>query len=119
MVQVAVRLIGMLFSGKWLRKCCNCGETNLVLTEHLLLYCPYTDSFRKVLWYKLFGRLGVQFYKRFKSLSPSDQIDGLFSGCSDISTDDADRCECLKIFVTSLKMLQDKVNLSNTCTSLT
>ena len=31
MAQVAVRLIGMLFSGKWLRKCCNCGETNLLL----------------------------------------------------------------------------------------
>ena len=119
MAQVAVRLIGMLFSGKWLRKCCNCGETNLLLTEHLLLYCPYTDSFRKVLWYKLLGRLGVQFYKRFKSLSPSDQIDGLFSGCSDILTDDADRWECLKIFITSLKVLQDKVNFSNTYTRLT
>ena len=120
MVQVPVRLIGMLFSGKWLRKCCNCGETNLLLTEHLLLYnYLYTDSFKKVLWYKLFGQLGVQFYKRFKSLSPSDQIDGLFSGCSDILTDDADRWECLKIFITSLKVLQDKVNFSNTCTSLT
>lgn len=97
-VQVAVRLIGMLFAGKWLRKCCNCGESNFLLTEHLLLYCPYTDSFRKVLWYKLLGRFGVQFYNRFKALSPSDQIDGLFSGCSDILTDDADRWECLKFF---------------------
>ena len=42
---------------------------------------------------KFLGQLGVQFYK--KSLSPSDQIDGLFSGCSDILTDDADRWECL------------------------
>ena len=51
-------------------------------------------------------------------MSPSDQIDGLFSGCSDILTDDADGWECLKIFIASLKMLQDKVNLNNTCTVL-
>lgn len=114
MVQVAIRFLGMLFSGKWPRKCCNCDENILSETEHLLLYCPKTDSFRKVLWHRLFGRFGVQFYNKFKSLSPSDQVDGMFSGCFEFFTDETDRLDCLKFFITSLKMIRDNVKFNVT-----
>ena len=48
-VQMVIRLIGMLFSGKWFSLCTKCGERTDALAEHILLYCPSSNTFRFVL----------------------------------------------------------------------
>ena len=50
--------------------------------------------------------LGVDFYKQFTTLSPSDQVNALFSGFYGLVQDDNDRIETLKIFLKTLKLLQ-------------
>ena len=50
---MAVRLIGMLFGGKWFSLCNKCGERTDAMTEHILLYCPSANTFRFVLWKKV------------------------------------------------------------------
>ena len=42
---MAVRLIGMLFGGKWFSLCNKCGERTDAMTEHILLYCPSANTF--------------------------------------------------------------------------
>ena len=109
-IHMAMRLIGMLFCGKWLSICQKCGEKSFPLTEHILLYCPGTNTFRYVLWRRLLKRFGVDFYKQFTTLSPSDQVNALFSGFYGLVQDDNDRIETLKIFLKTLKLLQWHLN---------
>ena len=45
-MQRAVRLLGTMFSGEWIRKCYLCGEN----IEHVLLFCNQTENFRDSLW---------------------------------------------------------------------
>ena len=51
--------------------CDKCGERTDAMTEHILLYCPSANTFRFVLWRKVFSHFGVEFFGRFISLSPS------------------------------------------------
>ena len=51
-VQMAVLLIGNIFSGKWFSLCKTCGERTDTMAEHILLYCPSANTFRFVLWRK-------------------------------------------------------------------
>ena len=55
-VLLAVRFIGMLFTGKWYSSCQKCGEKSNAIAEHILLFCPSTNTFRFTLWRKLFTR---------------------------------------------------------------
>ena len=48
-VHLAIRLIGLMFCGKWFSMCHKCGEKSISLTEHILLYCPSNNKFRNVL----------------------------------------------------------------------
>ena len=104
-VHMTVPLIGMLFNGKWSSLCYKCGERTDAMTEHIILYCPSTNTFRFVLWRKLFSRFGVEFYRRFRSLSPSDQVNALFSGFHGLEFDDVARFESLKILLQSMRLL--------------
>ena len=110
---MAMRLIGMLFCGTWLSVCQKCDEKSFPLTEHILLYCPGTNTIRNVLWRRLLMRFGVDFYKQFITLSPSDQVNALFSGFYGLVQDDNDRIETLKIFLKTLKLLQWHLNCDN------
>ena len=116
-VQMAVRLIGMLFSGKWFSLCTKCGERTDALAEHILLYCPSSNAFRFVLWQKLFSHFSVEFYGRFISLAPCDQVNALFSGFYEQERDETVRLDSLKILLQSLRLIgcylsMDKLMLS-------
>ena len=112
-VLLAVRLIGMLFTGKWYSSCQKCGEKSNAIAEHILLFCPSTNTFRFTLWRKLFTRFGVEFFRQFRSLSPSDQVDALFSGYYGLELDENVRLESLKILLQSLKLLSWHLPLDN------
>ena len=105
-VHLAVFLIGMLFCGKWFSSCQKCGERSNALTEHMILYCPSANTLRYVLWRRLFSRFDVEFYRQFISLSPSDQVNALFSGFYGLMHDENDRLESLKILLKTFKLLQ-------------
>ena len=45
---MTVRLIGMLFSGKWFSLCTKYGERTDALAVHILPYCPCSKAFRFV-----------------------------------------------------------------------
>ena len=116
-VLLAVRFIGMLFTGKWYSSCQKCGEKSNVIAEHILLFCPSTNTFWFTLWRKVFTRFGVELFRQFRSLSPSDQVDALFSGFYGLEVDENVRLESLKILLQSLKLLSwhlplDKLMLS-------
>ena len=70
-----------------------------------------------MLWRKLFSRFGVEFFMRFISLSPSDQVNALFSRLYGLEIDETVRLESLKILLQSMKLLEwhltlDKLMLS-------
>lgn len=104
-VYVAVRLIGLMFCGKWSSMCQRCGEKSSSPTDHILLFCPSNNAFRSVLWRKLIARFGFDFYIKFISLSASDQVNSLLSGCCDLLYDESDRIDSMKIFLMTLKVL--------------
>ena len=55
-VLLAVRFIGILFTGKWYSSCQKCGKKSNAIAEHILLFCPSTNTFRFTLWRKLLTR---------------------------------------------------------------
>ena len=110
-VQMSIRLIVMLFSGKWFSSCKTCGERTDTIAEHILLYCPSANNFRFVLWRKLFSRFGFEFFMRVTFLWPSDQVNALFSGFYGLEIDENVRLESLKILLQSLKLLGWHLNL--------
>ena len=94
-----------------------CGEKSNAIAEHILLFCPSANTFRFTLWRKLFTRFGVELFRQFRSLSPSDQVDALFSGFYGLEVDENVRLKSLKILLQSLKLLSwhlpfDKLMLS-------
>ena len=89
----------MLFTGKWYSSCQKCGEKSNAIAEHILLFCPSTNIFKFTLGRKLFTRFGVKFFRQFRSLSPSDQVDALFSGFYGLELDENVRLESLKILL--------------------
>ena len=108
LIQKAVRMLGIMFSGLWVRECDLCHETVLEPTEHMLLFCSKTNVFRETLWGRLLYRFGMPFFSAFISESPKGQIEMHFSGCTKILKNDADVTDCVKIFVTSLIKVHSK-----------
>lgn len=98
----AVRMLGFMFSAKYLQTCYLCQNAVFSLMEHLLLFCKYTQEFRNLLWEKLMNRFGLDFYLAFIAYSPVDQVDLLFSGCQGILSSETDTFDCIRIFVLSL-----------------
>ena len=82
--------------------CRSCGVVTSKLTEHLLLFCTDNETFRTRLWQGLIYRFGVNFFNRFITLSPADQVNSLFSGCSNILQNEVDMKYCFRLFVVSL-----------------
>ena len=70
-------------------------------------------KFTFTLWRKLFTRFGVEFFRQFRGLSPSDQVDALFSGFYGLELDENVRLESLKILLQSLKLLSWHLPLDN------
>ena len=101
-------MLGIIFSGLWVRECELCHKTVLEPTEHMLLFSCKTNVFRETLWDRLLHRLGMQFFSAFISESQKGQIEMLFSGCTKILKNDADVTDCVKIFVTSLTKVHSK-----------
>ena len=54
---------------------------------------------------KLFLHFGVEFFRQFISLSPSNQVNALLSGFHALEFDETVRLESLKILLQSLKLL--------------
>ena len=75
--KLAVRLLGFLFSGDYTMVCRSCGVVTSKLTEHPLLFCTDNETFRTRLWQSLIYRFGVNFFNRFITLSPADQVNSL------------------------------------------
>ena len=105
-IQRAVRLLGTMFSGEWIRKCYLCGENILTSTEHVLLFCRQTENFRESLWCRLIYRFGMTFFHAFISEPPRTQLEMLYSGCSNILKSKTDVTDCVKLFVTGLAKIQ-------------
>ena len=105
-IQRAVRLLGTMFSGEWIRKCYLCGENILASTEHVLLFCKQTENFRDSLWCRLIYRFGMTFFHAFISEPPRTQLEMLYSGCSNILKCKTDVTDCVKLFVTGLAKIQ-------------
>ena len=61
LIQKAVRMLGIMFSGLWIRECDLCQETVIEPTEHMLLFCCKTNVFRETLWGRLLRRFGMPF----------------------------------------------------------
>ena len=93
-------------------------ETSFCFKNSLMIdLSASTNTFRFTLWRKLFTRFGVELFRQFRSLSPSDQVDALFSGFYGQEVDENVRLESLKILLQSLKLLSwhlplDKLMLS-------
>ena len=86
----------------WYIVCRSCGVVTNKLTEHLLLFCTDNETFRTRLWQSLIYRFGVNFFNRFITLSPADQVNSLFSRCSNILQNEVDMKYCFRLFVVSL-----------------
>ena len=52
-IQKAVHMLGLMFCGKWVRKCQLCQSYISNPTEHLLFYCSQTFDFQETLWRRL------------------------------------------------------------------
>ena len=63
LIQKAVRMLGIMCSGLWVRECDLCHETVLEPTEHMLLFCCKTNVFRETLWDRLLYRFGMPFFQ--------------------------------------------------------
>ena len=48
-IQRAVRMLGLMFTGRWIRSCHLCNEVIYYPTEHLLFFCRKTNEFRESL----------------------------------------------------------------------
>ena len=102
---VAVRLIGLMFCGRWRSPCHICGENVVSITEHVLLFCRSNSYFRTELWQKLIKRFGLAFYIEYISLSVSEQVNALLSGFSNMLQLESDRFDSMKLFLKALKLL--------------
>ena len=102
---VAVRLIGLMFCGRWRSPCQKCGENVVSITEHVLLFCRSNNYFRAELWQKLIKRFGLAFYIACISLSVSEQVNTLLSGFSNMLHLESDRFDSMKLFLKALKLL--------------
>ena len=102
---LAVRLIGLMFCGRWLSLCHKSGENSISLVEHILLFCPSNHNFRNVLWQKLIARFGFVFYISFISLPSSEQVNSLLSGFGTMLDKERDKVDSMKIFLSSLKFI--------------
>ena len=71
-------MLGIMFSGLWVRECDLCHETVLEPTEHMLLFCSKTNIFRETLWGRLLYRFGMPFFSAFISESPKGPIRNAF-----------------------------------------
>ena len=102
---LAVRLIGLMFCGRWLSLCHKCGENSISLVEHILLFCPSNHNFRNVLWQKLIARFGFAFYITFISLSATEQVNSMLSGFGTLLDHERDKVDSVKIFLSTLKLI--------------
>ena len=80
LIQKAVRMLDIMCSGQWTRERDLCHETILEPSEHMLLFCCKTNTFRETLWGTLFNRFGMAFFIALLSESPKSLIEMLFSG---------------------------------------
>ena len=111
-VQMAVRLIGMLFCGRRLLHCGRCNEPNFNMTEHILLFCSCTKTFRIQFWSRFVTTFGIGNFNELKALKPASQVDAMLSGCSEI-LDDVSKCyDCLKLFMSSLKFINNQTDVN-------
>ena len=93
-------MLGIILSVQCTRERDLCHETILEPSEHMLLFCCKTNTFRETLWGKLLNRFGMAFFIALLSESPKSQIEMLFSGCYKILQNDTDVTDCVKVFVT-------------------
>ena len=98
-------MLGLMFCGKWVRKCQLCQSYISNPTEHMLLYCSQTVDFQETLWRRLIFRFGMHFFNSFMTESPNGQIELLYSGCSKLLNNKIDVTDCVKIFSTALAKL--------------
>lgn len=110
--KLAVRLLGLMFSGKKCTICRSCGELSQTLTEHILLFCTACEDFRNKLWENMISRFGIKFFNSFIALSPAKQVDNLFAGCHNLLQTENEIKECLKIFLASLTKINNTVSYS-------
>lgn len=108
--QKAVRMLGLMFSGKWVRTCHFCQEAILSPTEHMLLFCRKTNRFREILLRRLILKFGLKFFSDFISEPPNSQLEMLFSGCSKILKDKTDVTDSAKIFVAALGKIHSQTD---------
>ena len=80
-IQKAVHMLGLMFCGKWVRKCKLCQSYISNPTEHMLLYCSQIFDFQETLWRRLIFRFEMHFFNYFISESPNGQIELLYLGC--------------------------------------
>ena len=80
LIQRADRMLGLMFSGRWIRFCHLCNEVIYNPTEHLLLFCRKTNALRENLWLRLILKFGLNFFSQFISETPKGQLELLFSG---------------------------------------
>ena len=102
---LAVRLIGLMFCGRWLSLCHKCCENSISLVEHILLFCPSNHNFRNVLWQKLIARFGFAFYITFITLSATEQVNSMLSGFGTLLDHERDKVDSVKIFLSTLKLI--------------
>ena len=94
-------MLGLMFTGRWIRFCHLCNEVIYYPTEHLLLFCRKTNEFRESLWLRLIFKFGLNFFDQFISETPKGQLELLFSGCAKILNKETVK-DCVKIFVLTL-----------------
>ena len=88
---MAIRLIGMVFCGRRLLHCGRCNEPNFNMTEHILLLCSCTETFRIQFWSRFVTTFGIRNFNILKALAPASQVNAMLSGGSEI-LDDASKC---------------------------
>ena len=54
-------MLGLTFTGRWIRFCHLCNEVIYYPNEHLLLFCRKTNEFRESLWPRLIFKFGLNF----------------------------------------------------------
>ena len=101
-VQMDIRLIGMLVCGRRLLPCSRCNEPNFNTTEHILLFCSCTETFRIQFRSRFLSTFGIGSFKILKAVIPASQVDAMLSGCSEILDAASGYYVCLKLLMPSL-----------------
>ena len=76
--QNCIKLDGIMFSYNRFLSCPSCYMLTNNQTEHTVLNCCVTESFRKQLWHTICSTFGFNVFAKFKQLEPSEKVLSLF-----------------------------------------